>query len=182
MADFGKKCMEQIAVALIIWSRFLLGSTMSAKIFSSNTICLKFCMQISAMRLKQIYIWLKISKGYGVCLIEYRRVGIEGGGWPGTNDDIVKALEKMSSVINEKNEDRKQKVVLLGHSAGGTLASWISCKMNEINGVPIALCVAVAPIGDLEAGYDRKLSDEGDAVFNYMGCAPVVGDRNCVYK
>lgn len=125
---------------------------------------------------------MKISKGYGVCLIEYRRVGIEGGGWPGTNDDIVKALEKMSSIIDEKNDDRKQKVVLLGHSAGGTLASWISCKMNEINGIPIALCVAVAPIGDLEAGYDRKLSDEGDAVFNYMGCAPVIGDSDCVYK
>lgn len=32
--------------------------------------------------------------------------------------------------------------------------------------------VAIAPITDLEAGYDQKLSDEGDAVELYMKTTP----------
>ena len=45
----------------------------------------------------------------------------------------------------------------------------------------MVLCVAIAPIGDLEAGYQRRLSDEGDAIPNYMQCAP--SDRvDCPYK
>ena len=36
----------------------------------------------------------------------------------------------------------------------------------------IALCVAVAPIGDLVEGHARKLSDDGDAISLYMGCDP----------
>lgn len=39
-----------------------------------------------------------LSQGYGVCLIEYRRVGHVGGGWPGTNEDILSAMRKLYSV------------------------------------------------------------------------------------
>jgi hypothetical protein len=39
-----------------------------------------------------------LSRGFGVCLIEYRRVGHEGGGWPGTNEDILSALRKFHSI------------------------------------------------------------------------------------
>ena len=34
------------------------------------------------------------EKGCGVCLVEYRRVGQEGGGYPGTINDIILALKK----------------------------------------------------------------------------------------
>ena len=34
------------------------------------------------------------------------------------------------------------------------------------------------PSGDLEEGFIRKLSDDGDAVCLYMGCAPAVTDAN----
>lgn len=128
------------------------------------------------------------SRGYSVCLVEYRRVGHEGGGWPGTNEDIANALKNLEKVLQEEDEnssaehsdsDRKpQKVVILGHSAGGTLALWMACKSSVLGDtVPIALCVAVAPIGNLEEGYRRRLSDDGDAIDLYMGCAPIVASN-----
>lgn len=129
------------------------------------------------------------SRGYGVCLVEYRRVGHEGGGWPGTNEDIDNAMKKLEKVLQEEDKtssaehsdsDRKpQKVVIIGHSAGGTLALWMACKSSMLDdAVPIALCVAVAPIGNLEEGYRRRLSDDGDAIDLYMGCVPIVASNS----
>jgi acetyl esterase/lipase len=135
-----------------------------------------------------------VRQGYGVCLIEYRRVGHEGGGWPGTNNDVLEGLWKLRSVLSvdygstssgsQKSEaTAQQSVVLLGHSAGGTLALWIASKLNKLSeGVPIALCVAVAPIGDLNEGSRRKLSDEGDAINLYMGCEPSATSPDCPYR
>ena len=132
-----------------------------------------------------------IRQGYGVCLIEYRRVGHEGGGWPGTNNDVLEGLWKLGSVLTADNGiDRlksqaapQQKVILLGHSAGGTLALWVACKLSKLSeAVPIALCVAVAPIGDLEEGSRRKLSDEGDAINLYMGCESSGATAGCPYR
>jgi alpha-beta hydrolase superfamily lysophospholipase len=148
-----------------------------------------------------IFLLLKIeitcSRGYGVCLVEYRRVGHEGGGWPGTNDDIANAMKKLEDVLqNEKeissaehsdSDSTQQKVILLGHSAGGTLALWIACKSSMLGDiVPITLCVAVAPIGNLEEGSRRRLSDDGDAIDLYMGCVPIgtsnLGTEICPYR
>ena len=66
------------------------------------------------------------------------------------------------------------KVMLIGHSAGGTLALWAADAAAKDPGaeyVP-ALVIAVAPITDLAAGFDAKLSDEGDAVSLYMKGTP----------
>lgn len=136
----------------------------------------------------------KHSRGYGVCLIEYRRVGHDGGGWPGTNEDILEALYKLEDVISSsavsagQPSNCKQRVVVLGHSAGGTLALWATSKMRQLTGVmTISLCVAVAPIGDLVEGHSRKLSDDGDAISLYMGCCPsnqldLQGISHCPYR
>lgn len=35
------------------------------------------------------------AKKYGVCTLEYRRREHDGGGWPGTNQDIVSGLKKL---------------------------------------------------------------------------------------
>lgn len=53
--------------------------------------------------------------------------------------------------------------------AGATLALWAGHNTSVL--VP-ALVVAIAPISDLEAGHDQKLSDEGDAVLLYMKGTP----------
>ena len=106
-----------------------------------------------------------------VCLIEYRRCGQQGddGGWPNSNTDIINALNMTYRKCNELNMNVK-KYVLVGHSAGGTLALWSCCCLDqrELLFKP-SLCVAIAPIGDLEEGQNRRLSDDGDAIQIYMG-------------
>jgi acetyl esterase/lipase len=116
--------------------------------------------------------------GYAVCLVEYRRTGHVGGGWPGTNEDVYEALIKLADVAKNNKKERFSNVVILGHSAGGTLALWV-CMNGRNQALSEAFigarlfCVAVAPIGDLEAGHSRRLSDDGDAIPLYMGCDPV---------
>jgi len=52
----------------------------------------------------------------------------------------------------------------------GTLALWSCCLLVERD-LPFqpTLCVAIAPIGDLEEGQRRRLSDDGNAIQIYMG-------------
>lgn len=107
---------------------------------------------------------------------------------------MLEGLWKLGSVLTAENgstgSDKlnsqntpQQKVILLGHSAGGTLALWVACKLSKLSeAVPIVLCVAVAPIGDLEEGSRRKLSDEGDAINLYMGCEPSAAAADCPYR
>ena len=65
---------------------------------------------------------------------------------------------------------------------GGTLALWTCCNLSQ-RALPFRprLCVALAPVGDLNQGYNLKLSDEGDAVPNYMGGPPTASDT-CPYR
>lgn len=62
------------------------------------------------------------SSGLAVIALEYRRVGQEGGGWPGTFDDISAGLEFISSMQDPRLD--LSRVILVGHSAGGHLALW----------------------------------------------------------
>lgn len=58
--------------------------------------------------------------GFHVWSVEYRATGDQGGGWPGTYNDIEQALAFISTVEDNYYSERKQ--VVLGHSAGGHLA------------------------------------------------------------
>lgn len=75
------------------------------------------------------------DQGFLVWSLEYRRTGDEGGGWPGSFDDIIRGIRfiKEQSVYPINTRD----VVLTGHSAGGHLALLASSELadNEINGV-----------------------------------------------
>ena len=60
------------------------------------------------------------SLGYVTWNLEYRRVGT-GGGWPESFDDVAAALRGgAGSSPGSARED----TVVLGHSAGGTMALW----------------------------------------------------------
>lgn len=112
-----------------------------------------------------------LNFGIIVCTIEYRRVG-GNGGFPMTNNDIISALTMLNDQLCKSNllKFDQSRISILGHSAGGTLALWACTKLST-RGLPFTphLCVAIAPIGDLLLGQNRKLSDDGNAIELYIG-------------
>ena len=61
------------------------------------------------------------AKGLATANLEYRRVGNEGGGWPGTFADIRSAHQFLIQNA-QKNGFDTQRTIVMGHSAGGQLA------------------------------------------------------------
>ena len=62
------------------------------------------------------------NQGYAVCALEYRRVGQDGGGWPGTFLDVADGVDALKALdIGGIDIER---TVFVGHSAGGHLALW----------------------------------------------------------
>ncbi|CAM9255834.1 unnamed protein product [Ectocarpus fasciculatus] len=110
-----------------------------------------------------------VSRGVAACEVEYRRVAPPGsespgdgeGGWPKTNDDIILALNKIVDVCDTGDFShlrlRKDRIVLLGHSAGGYLALWACMDGNRCR-IPITplCCVALAPVCDLFEATKRR--------------------------
>jgi acetyl esterase/lipase len=62
------------------------------------------------------------NHGFSVWAPEYRRIGHEGGGWPGTFEDIAEAVDRMAGAQHPFGDPTR--TVLVGHSAGGQLALW----------------------------------------------------------
>mmetsp|Transcript_90200 Transcript_90200/g.291601 ORF Transcript_90200/g.291601 Transcript_90200/m.291601 type:complete len:315 (-) Transcript_90200:61-1005(-) len=132
--------------------------------------------------------------GFGAIEVEYRRRDHEGGGWPGTNDDILTAMRlvgelhaaagasaaALQDALPAATADprcmaalqklRPDRLILAGHSAGGCMALWGGhrCPPN----VKVAAVLALAPVADLVLGHELRVSDEGDAVELYMKCKP----------
>lgn len=59
--------------------------------------------------------------------IEYRRTGQPGGGWPGTYLDVANAVDHLRAIAQQHSLDLNR-VVLVGHSAGGHLAMWAAAR------------------------------------------------------
>lgn len=70
-------------------------------------------------------------RGYATWNIEYRRVGEEGGGWPGTLTDVIDAVNHLTQ-LDESFQLDLSRVVILGHSAGGQLALWLGSRLNKV--------------------------------------------------
>lgn len=147
-----------------------------------------------------------LERGFAAVELEYRRRDHEGGGWPGTNEDILAGLrclgefhaaasgagsgpaEHALAGADERCRAAARflepgKVILVGHSAGGCLALWAAHQLAAAPGaVRVAAVVAAAPVADLVKGHELKVSDEGDAVELYMGCRPEGGDGIGAYQ
>ncbi|GGW62179.1 alpha/beta hydrolase [Alishewanella tabrizica] len=61
------------------------------------------------------------AAGIAVWSLEYRRVGDEGGGWPGSYHDVLAGIAYAQTALQDYPIDLSQ-IVLAGHSAGGHLA------------------------------------------------------------
>ncbi|HEX8078346.1 MAG TPA: alpha/beta hydrolase, partial [Chthoniobacterales bacterium] len=64
--------------------------------------------------------------------IEYRRLGDDGGGWPGTFLDVADATDFLRGIASKSRLDLEH-VYAAGHSAGGQLALWLAsrAKLSE---------------------------------------------------
>jgi acetyl esterase/lipase len=99
------------------------------------------------------------DRGHDVILPEYRRVGDEGGGWPGTGEDVLTVLAALPALLPDAGP-----VTLVGHSAGGHLAVWSQAARPSPH---VAAVVALAGVLDLAAASADRLSD--DAVGELLG-------------
>jgi dipeptidyl aminopeptidase/acylaminoacyl peptidase len=67
-------------------------------------------------------------RGWAVWNLEYRRLGLRsGGGWPATFEDVAAGIDHLATLDAPLDLDR---VVTVGHSAGGHLAFWLATREN----------------------------------------------------
>jgi acetyl esterase/lipase len=98
------------------------------------------------------------AAGFATWTIEYRRIGNPGGGWPGTFEDVARGAGYVKDLAREHHIDL-DRVLLLGHSAGGQLALWLAGRHNLPREHPLAAAaplpirgvVSLAGITDLRA-------------------------------
>ncbi len=69
------------------------------------------------------------QEGIATWNIEYRRLGQPGGGWPGTYQDVGRAIDHLRQVAHSYRLDLTR-VAVLGHSAGGHLAMWAGMRQR----------------------------------------------------
>ena len=94
--------------------------------------------------------------GIATWSLEYRRVGDEGGGWPGTFQDIGHGTDHLRSIAAEYNLDL-DRVIVMGHSAGGHLALWAAARpgipaetpVSSTDPLAVSGVLALAPAADL---------------------------------
>ena len=65
------------------------------------------------------------AQGIAVWSVEYRRVDEDGGGYPGTYQDVNAALDLLATQAAPQQLDLKR-LVAIGHSAGGQLVQWLA--------------------------------------------------------
>lgn len=107
------------------------------------------------------------ERGWAAANLEYRRVGTDGGGWPATFDDVRAGIDVLTT-IDGLPLDR---IVTIGHSAGGHLALWSAAATGAVTGV-----VSLAGVTDLEKAHRLGLSS--DATGSFLGGSPAeVPDR-----
>jgi acetyl esterase/lipase len=99
------------------------------------------------------------AKGVATANIEYRRVGNEGGSWPGTFADIRSAYNFLLQNARQHNFDAK-KIVVMGHSAGGQLALCLAAHEPSVTRV-----VSLAGVVDLQRAYELHLSNDATVEF-----------------
>jgi acetyl esterase/lipase len=103
--------------------------------------------------------------GMAAWSLEYRRLGNPGGGWPGTFDDVKAGAAHLTTIARAKGIDLNR-VIAMGHSAGGQLALWLGRQ----NALALRGVVALAPVADLRRAWELKLSN--NVVEELLGGSP----------
>lgn len=113
------------------------------------------------------------ERGLAAWNVEYRRVGQEGGGWPGTLLDVAAAVDHLAAV----GDIDATRVIACGHSAGGHLALWLGGRHRLPAKAPgadpsVRVCavVAQAAVADLAGGWSSGFAR--DAIAEFLGGRP----------
>ena len=117
------------------------------------------------------------AEDFATWSLEYRRIGDPGGGWPGTLEDVARGADHLREVAKAHPLDL-DRVVVLGHSAGGHLALWLAArhrlpKDSPLRGeppLPVRGVVTLAGITDLRAGAAGRVC--GEAIPQLLGGRP----------
>jgi acetyl esterase/lipase len=96
--------------------------------------------------------------------VEFRRVGNDGGGWPGTFADIRSAYNYVRQEYSRFHIDLRR-LAVIGHSAGGQLALCLAAHESSLR-----QAISLAGVVDLKKAFDLHLSH--DAVVEFLGGKP----------
>lgn len=104
-----------------------------------------------------------VDAGHPTAVVEYRRTGMPGGGWPGTAEDVRAAL----ATVRDDPDLGAHPAVLVGHSAGGQLVAWAAAQpwAHGLRGA-----VSLAGVLDLARGH--ALATGEGAIPAFLGGAP----------
>lgn len=120
--------------------------------------------------------------GWATWTIGYRRVGEPGGGWPNTFLDAAAALDFLPELARRHPLD-VDRVIAIGHSAGGQLALWLAARprLPESSPLfspdphPVDGVLALAAAADLEFLSEQQTC--GDAATLLMEGTPIERPR-----
>ena len=101
------------------------------------------------------------AEGIAVWNVEYRRSDEEGGGYPGTYQDMNAALDKLGQEAASYQLDTSR-IVAMGHSAGGQLVQWIAGRTRvpansplfHPNPLPVRQIISLGGLADLRGEED----------------------------
>jgi len=117
------------------------------------------------------------SAGYATWSLEYRRIGNPGGAWPGTFHDVGAGVDYLRDLAPQHNLDL-DRVVVIGHSAGGHLALWVAGRgripagdrLFSADPLPVRGAVSLAGVADLRRAWELQLSN--GVVTEFLGGPP----------
>ena len=107
-------------------------------------------------------------RGVAVWNIEYRGVDKPGGGYPGTFEDVAAGADALEKIA-PAHRLRLDKVIALGHSAGGHFAFWLAARprlpagsaLRTPHPLRIAGAVSLGGLPDLEPEAAEGVCGEG---------------------
>jgi acetyl esterase/lipase len=118
------------------------------------------------------------KQGIAAWNIEYRRVGDTGGGWPGTLLDVAIATDHLNTLAPIHHLDL-QRVVPVGHSAGGQLAIWLAARPRLPHNSPLAYTTtplsitgAISQAGAVDLRLTWQLALGNGAATEFLGGSP----------
>jgi acetyl esterase/lipase len=118
--------------------------------------------------------------GIATWSIEYRRLGQEGAGWPGTFQDVARGADFVRTLATANALDLTR-VIAVGHSAGGHFALWLAGRaklpkasdLYAANPLPFSGVVSLDGPGDLRATIAMQQQVCGSPVItNLLGGSP----------